>query len=87
MTKSTMAKMRKGAWSPAARKKAMATRAANRAKREALKGTISPNAQDALAFLLKTEAAIIKHHANGVKRFSIAETFAMLALHALRGEL
>jgi hypothetical protein len=83
MTKSTMAKMRKGAWSPAARKKAMATRAANRAKREA----VSPNAQDALAFLLKTEAAIIKHHANGVKRFSIAETFAMLALHALRGEL
>jgi hypothetical protein len=83
MTKAHMAKMRKGAWSPEARAKAKATRAANQAKRKA----VSPNAQDALAFLLKTEAAIIKHHANGVKRFSIAETFAMLALHALRGEL
>lgn len=75
-----MNKKRTGAWSPAARAKAAATRAANRAKKDATPA----NVQDAIAFLLKAEAAMIK---SSRKHFSTVEILAMLALNALRGEL
>jgi hypothetical protein len=83
MTKSTKAKMRKGAWSPEARAKAAATRAITMAR----KANMVPNTQDAMAYLLKVESAIIKKYAKGAKRIEAADTLSMLALHALRGEI
>lgn len=79
MTAGTKRKMRKGAWSPAARAKAAATRAANRAKKAA-----SSNPQDALAYLLKAEKSFLRGRA---QRVGPMETYMFLALNALRGEL
>ncbi len=80
MTKSTKAKMKAGAWSPAARAKAAATRAANAAK----KASTTPNTQDALAYLLKAEKSFLRSKSTRVGAF---ETLVFLALNALRGEL
>jgi len=80
MTKKTRAKMKRGAWSPEARAKAAATRAANRAKKGALPG----GTQDALAYLLKAEKLLL---AGKLKRIGPVETLVFLALNALRGEL
>lgn len=78
-----VAAMRKKAWSPAARAKRAATYAAKRAAKADTPGHV----QDALAFLLKAETAIISQCAAGRKRISAAESLALLALNALRGEL
>ncbi len=82
MTRSTMAKMRKGAWSPAARAKAKATRAANREAK--LNGKVSTKPSDALAYLLKAERLMLR---GGLKRVGPVETLVFLALNSLRGEL
>ncbi len=75
--------MQKKTWSPEARAKRAATLAAKRAAREA----IAPNVQDALAYLLKAEQAIIKTAAAGGKRIGPVETLTLLALNSLRGEI
>lgn len=77
-----MAKKKKsgGAWSPEARAKAAATRAANAEKR----ANGAPNTEDALAYLMKAEKVLM---ASKIKRFGPFETLTMLALNALRGEL
>jgi hypothetical protein len=72
-----MKKSRK--WSAASKAKAAATRAANKAKISS-----SSNPQDALAYLLKAERALL---AGKVKRVGAMETYMLLALNALRGEL
>ena len=82
-TPAQRASMRKSAWSPAARAKRKATADAKRAAKE----SVPASQHDALAYLLKAEAALIKQYARGGKRFTAFETLAMLALHALRGEL
>lgn len=70
-------------WTPKMKAKAAATRAANRAKR----GQGDGASQDALAYLLKAEKAIIKGCARGAKSITGAETLTLLALNVLRGEL
>lgn len=84
MTKATRKKMKKGAWSPEARAKAAATRAANQAKRKIV--IAEGAAEDALFYLLKAEGEIIKSLSKGAKRIGAAETLTLLALNTLRGE-
>jgi len=67
-------------WTAAAKAKAVATREANAAKKAGLK----PNAEDALAYLLKAERILLN---GNLKRFGPFETLIMLALNALRGEM
>lgn len=88
-------KAAKSTWSPAARKKRLATLAAKRAAREALKGDLKDTElrmkhaglrdgvmKDLVVFLEHAERAILK---SGAKRISKAESYAMLALTTLRG--
>lgn len=80
MTGKTRRKMKTGAWSPEARAKAAATRAANKAK-----GAGAPAGKsDALAYLSKAEKIMLR---GKLKRVGPVETLIFLALNSLRGEL
>jgi hypothetical protein len=79
---------RTGPWSKAKKAMAKATREKRKAERlKAMGEKPAANTQDALAYLLKAEAAIIAKYRRGNKRVELSETLTMLALHALRGEL
>ena len=73
-------KSKRNGWTPEAKAKAAATRAAN----AALKANVKPNHEDALMYLTKAEKILVNGH---LKRFGPFETPVMLALNALRGEL
>lgn len=78
-------------WTPARRRKFRATMKAKRAagytKTTRRMKDVNP-AEDAIAFLEMAEKAILKQAGEGrKKRFTPSDTYAMLALATLRGEV